>query len=68
MKKEIICSDCGSLFELNINQIKKLKNKGFKVPSHCPMCRSYRWKEVRLKKKRAKKFERKKHYEKFRFD
>ena len=59
MKNEFLCMDCGCVFTISINQIKRIKNQGMHLPTHCPMCRSYRWKEERLKAKRAKKFERK---------
>lgn len=65
MKKELMCLDCGCLFVVSAKQIKKYKKKGFRVPSHCPVCRDIRWREERLKKKRANKFERKNRYEKF---
>jgi len=59
MKKEILCLDCGCYFNVSIGQIKKLKSKGYKVPAHCPSCRSFRWKEERRTIRRANKFERK---------
>jgi len=59
MSKEILCLDCGCYFTVSIGQIKKLKAKGYKVPTHCPSCRSFRWKEERQAKRRANKFERK---------
>lgn len=58
MKKEILCLDCGCYFTVSINQIKKAKAKGHHIPTHCPACRSIRWKEERTQNRRAKKFER----------
>lgn len=58
MKKEILCLDCGCYFSLTLGAIKTYKSKGLNIPTHCPACRSIRWKEERTQNRRAKKFER----------
>lgn len=58
MKKEILCLDCGCYFFLASGARKAYKAKGLNIPTHCPACRSIRWKEERTQIRRAKKFER----------
>lgn len=64
MKKEILCLDCGHYFLVSYGNIKKIKSKGYHIPTHCPTCRNIRWEEERARKRRVKRFERNKYDEK----
>lgn len=60
MKKMLFCLDCGHIFSLSANEIKRYKLKGLHIPTHCPMCRNITWHKARKLSKRASKYERSK--------
>jgi len=53
-----VCVDCGHYFTISAKQVKAIKQRNRNLPTHCPMCRSFRWSEERRRTRQIQKYER----------
>lgn len=41
-RKVIICTDCGTIFDMDYNEIEWYRDRGFVLPKRCSNCRAQR--------------------------